>query len=61
MSVEITVQLNCNGCDSAYPADPRITHSAEHIKSAAAADGWRARVRRGQREDHCPACREVIA
>ncbi len=61
MTVEINVQVNCDGCDIAYPADPRLTSDADALTAAAKADGWRTRVRRGEREDHCPECQEVIA
>lgn len=61
MSIEVTVQLNCDGCDNAFPADPRLTDSATKLTAAAYFEGWRTRTRRGTREDHCPECQESIA
>jgi hypothetical protein len=61
MTAEVTVQLHCDGCETTYPANPRVTSSVTDIRAAAKSDGWRSRVRRGEREDHCQDCQEVIA
>lgn len=61
MSIEVTIQLNCDGCDLAYPADMRVAGDINDLTQAARDDGWRTRIRRGVREDHCPTCQETIA
>lgn len=54
--IKTTVQLFCDGCETAYPADPRVTGSAFDIRQAAQADGWTTTGRGANRSDRCKAC-----
>lgn len=58
--IETTVQLFCDGCETAYPANPRVTSSAFDIRQAAQADGWTATGRGADRSDRCKACSSAV-
>lgn len=58
--IETTVQLLCDGCETAYPADPRVTGSAFDIRQAAQADGWTTTGRGANRSDRCKECSSAV-
>ena len=51
-----TVQLICDGCETAYPASPNDTGDAAGIRLAAAPAGWVTVGRGRHTKDVCPTC-----